>query len=366
MRWCYVLTAVLVLGCQNQTTDYLLDASCIKAPLKISPEDVSVPVSKTVKFTATGGTPPYTFNVFSGSGTLSGSVYTAPSTIGSAVVSVRDAAGTRLAALITIVTDSNCPTNYIPVSKNTAVGTTADFCVSKYEMKCNNDATGAACSGSAVSMAGNQPWVNVTQLNAKSYCAGLGTQYHLITNPEWMTIARSIEANASNWSTGTVSSGALNRGHSDSSPATTLAASTDDNPCSGTGDTCSTTVFHNQRRTHTLSNGQIIWDLAGNAKEFIDWQITNNRVGTSSTSYEEINSLVANGTMPSETFKSNDTNLLEANGIGAYWRDAPGLNGYAARGGRAADGTKSGIYHIDFEPSSTYTSVNVGFRCAYQ
>lgn len=365
MCWRYAFITVLAVGCQNQSTDYLLAGSYVKAPLKISPEDVSVPVSKTVQFSATGGTPPYTFSVFSGNGTLSGSVYTAPSTIGSSVVSVKDAAGTRLAALITIVTDANCPTNYIPVTKNTAVGTTADFCVSKYEMKCGN-ANGLGCTGSPISQAANQPWVNITQTNAKAACAGLGTQYHLITNPEWMTIARSIEATASNWSSGTVSSGAMNRGHSDSAPNNTLAVTDNNNPCSDTGDTCSTSVFHDQRRTHTLSNGQIIWDLAGNAKEFIDWQITNNRVGTSSTSYEEINSVVANGTMPSETFKSNDTNLLEVNGIGAYWRDAPGLNGYAARGGRAADGTKSGIYHLDFEPSSTYTSANVGFRCAYQ
>ena len=141
-----------LIACQNNSTPYLLEGSFVKSPLRISPAEVTVPVLNTIKFSATGGTAPYTFSVFSGNGSVSGSTYTAPSTIGTAVVNVKDAAGTQLAALITIVTDSNCPSNYIPVSKNTAVGTSADFCVSKYEMKCNNDSTGAACSGSPPSV----------------------------------------------------------------------------------------------------------------------------------------------------------------------------------------------------------------------
>ncbi len=352
-------------ACQTNSTEYLLGGSFVKSPLRITPTQVSVPVSQTVQFSASGGNPPYTFSVFSGSGTVSGAAYTAPSTIGTAVVNVKDASGTQLAALITIVTDANCPTNYVPVPHNNAVGTTVDFCVAKYEMKCNT-ASGTGCSGSPISQAANQPWVSITQANAKAACAGIGTQYHLITNAEWMTIARNIEATAANWSSGTVNTGALNRGHSDNGPANTLAAGTDDSPCSGTGDTCSTTVFHDQRRTHVLSNGQVVWDLAGNAKEFIDWILVTDRAGTISNNYEEINTTAPTTSMPANTFKSNNVGLLETNGVGAYWRDANGSNGYAARGGHFANGTKSGVYHLDFEPSSTYTDLKVAFRCAYQ
>ena len=225
------LALCVAAACQNSSTEFMLGGSYIKSPLRVTPAEATVAVLKTIQFTTIGGTPPYSYSLFSGNGAVSGSVYTAPSSIGTAVVTIKDSAGTSVAALITIVTDSNCPANYIPVPKNTIVGTTADFCVSKYEMKCNSDTTGAACTGSPVSAAANQPWVNITQGNAKTACAGLGTQYHLITNAEWMTIARSIEATASNWSSGAVSSGAINRGHSDSTPAATLAASTDDNPC---------------------------------------------------------------------------------------------------------------------------------------
>jgi hypothetical protein len=88
--------------------------------------------------------------------------------------------------------------------------------------------------------------VNINHADAKTACAALGGQYHLITNAEWMTIARSIEATATNWSTGTINSGAINRGHTDGTPANTLAASTDDDACNGTGQSCAT--FNDQRR----------------------------------------------------------------------------------------------------------------------
>jgi hypothetical protein len=360
--------SLLLAACQNTATSDLLNATALKIPLKISPSEATVTISSTQQFIATGGTPPYTYAVFSGNGTISGSVYTAPTAIGTAVVTVKDASGTTLAVLITIVTDANCPTNYVPVPKNTTVGMTADFCVSKYEMKCNNDATGAACTGSPVAMAANQPWVNITQGNAKAACSTLGGQYHLITNAEWMTLARNIEAVPGNWSSGAISSGALNRGHTDSAPTATLAASTDSSPCSGTGEICSTAVWHDQRRTHTLSNGHAIWDLSGNAKEYIDWYLPTGRAASGNASYIEINAQTVTGSMPATAFKSNDLALIGGNGIGKYWPGTDGTNGYAARGGHYDNGVsqQAGVYLLDFDNASGDTNNRLGFRCAYQ
>lgn len=363
-----ILCAMLTAACQNTTTETLLSASTLKTPLRISPTEASVTITKAQQFTTTGGTPPYTYGVFSGGGSMAGALYTAPSSIGTAVVTVKDATGTTLAVLITIVTDANCPTNYIPVPKNTAVGTTADFCVAKYEMKCNSDTSGVACTGSPASIAVNQPWVNITQGNAKAACSALGGQYHLITNAEWMTVARNIETTAGNWSSGTVSSGSLNRGHADNAPAATLAASTDDSPCSGTGETCSTSVWHDQRRTHTLSNGHVIWDLSGNAKEYIDWYVPTGRAASGNAAYLEINSQAAGGSMALTTFRSNDTALTSGNGIGKYWPGTDSTNGYAARGGHYNNGVsqQAGVYLLDLDNASSGTGSQLGFRCAYQ
>ncbi|AFM11582.1 hypothetical protein Turpa_0933 [Turneriella parva DSM 21527] len=290
---------------------------------------------------------------------MSGSVYTAPSAIGSAVVTVSDTAGTSQASLITIVSNANCPANFIPVPFNNAVGTTANFCVSKYEMKCNG-----TCSGAPISAAAGLPWVSITQTDAKTACATMGGQYHLITNAEWMTIARSIEATATNWSTGTVNSGAINRGHTDGTPGATLAASSDDDACNGTGQSC--TVFNDQRRTHVLANGQTIWDFSGNAKEFIDWQLTSDRAGSGAGGYVELNTQTVTTSMPANTFKSNTTALNSANGIGLYWPATDGSNGYAARGGHYSNNAQAGIYHLDFGQNASYTSAQFGFRCVYQ
>ncbi len=97
-----------------------------------------------------------------------------------------------------------------------------------------------------------------------------GSGYGLISNAEWQTIARNIEQVSSNWSSGTVGTGALNYGHSDGSPNNAIAASSDDaDPCFETGQSCSSTTWDRQRRTFTLSNGEVIWDFAGNV-----WQWT--------------------------------------------------------------------------------------------
>lgn len=360
----FMLVASLTGTCQNNSTEYLLGATYIKGPLRITPREVNVVVTQSVQFSVSGGTPPYNFRVFSSSGTVTGSTYTAPNSIGSAVVSVSDSDGTSIASLITIVANANCPSNYIPVSFNTNVGTTADFCVAKYEMKCSNT-NGSGCSGSPMSMAANQPWISINQTDAKTACASLGGQYHLITNAEWMTIARSIEATATNWSTGSVNSGSINRGHTDGTPAATLQASTDDDPCSGTGQSCA--AFNDQRRTHVLANGQTIWDFSGNAKEFIDWYLANDRAGAPSGAYIELNTQTVTTSMPASAFKSNNTALNSANGLGQYWPDTDNQNGYAARGGHYANsGGQSGIYQLDFGQGSTYTSTQFGFRCAYQ
>lgn len=267
-------------------------------------------------------------------------------------------------ATLNIAVKGPCPTNYIAVPANSAVGTNGDFCVAKYEMKNN--------SGIATSQMAFTPWVSIDQPTARTNCSALGTGYHLITNPEWMTIARSIELTAVNWSGGAVYSGALNKGHTDSSPLSALDASVDNDGCFGTGQTCSDTVWDSQRRTFTLSNGEVIWDFAGNVWEWVDWQVAQSDKAYSSADggpvlggreWTAIDTYPNNIMLPS-TWQPSNPMLDSSNGIGKY--DAGTANpGGAQRGGRFGDGSSAGIYDLTLKYGPTFTAANIGFRCTY-
>jgi hypothetical protein len=74
--------------------------------LAITPVSVVVSVGQACTFTATGGAPPYTFSVVSGSGTIdSGTgVYSAPAIPSSDAIDVTDSAGaTAEARAVTVV-----------------------------------------------------------------------------------------------------------------------------------------------------------------------------------------------------------------------------------------------------------------------
>ena len=121
-------------------------------------------------------------------------------------------------------------------------------------------------SGTATSVASGMPWASVTLAQAQSNSAAACAKCHLMTLNEWLTIAHNLMNTGSNWSGGSVGSGAIYTGHNDSVPAERLAASTNDSDgYSGTEN-----ASGNQRRTLTLSNGEVIWDFSGNVWELVD------------------------------------------------------------------------------------------------
>lgn len=179
---------------------------------------------------------------------------------------------------------------------------TDDFFVMEYEAKCaatpdpttgltspdtgyntydnNSTACTAANSRQVVSVASGYPIANVNQTEANTYCQSLGSSYHLITNNEWMTIARNAEQVTSNWSSGTVGSGQLARGfaahtsYGDSWTNTKAAPSTSGNCLYNTGaNACASTGTHLYKRTLALSNEAEIWDIPGNL-----WEWTNDTI----------------------------------------------------------------------------------------
>jgi len=174
----------------------------------------------------------------------------------------------------------------------------------KYEAQIN------ATTGRPDSTSSGSPWVNISWYSAKAACIDAGA--HLITNGEWMTIARNIEATAINDLESTAGI-QLATGHSDNAPASALSAAADpvissctltlplsDNanastgscalrgtlPYMGTGQSYTGTYSaggsnDSQMRTHVLSNGNIIWDLASNVWEWADMQCDTTRWNSS-------------------------------------------------------------------------------------
>jgi len=213
------------------------------------------------------------------------------------------------------------------------------------------------------------PWANVNQTDAITYSPNVAgcTGCHLITESEWLTIAQNVLSVASNWSSNAVGSGYIFSGHSDASSAA-LIASTDDIGYSGTGDSAPS----NQRRILTLTNGEVIWDLAGNIWEWTAGQTTGVQPGITGLGYNwrDWPSVTNPGTLPvnpgaSITGLTGASSWNSTYGIGQLYSssDEIGLRGFI-RGGNWGSFGHSGVLalNIDYIPSSVGSYI--GFRVA--
>ncbi len=267
-----------------------------------------------------------------------------------------------------LASGDSCPTGFIVVPGNPTFNTN-DFCVMKYEAK------QVGSTAVPVSQASGTPWVSITQTAAitnSSNVAGC-TGCHLITDAEWMTIASNVIGVASNWTGGTIGGGssALYSGHNDSSPNNALAADTDDtNGYSGTGNSSPS----NQRRTLTLSNGEVIWDLSGNVGEWTSTNILGGQqpglAGDTGYAYREYNnpSLLWNGLssidQPATAYPGAST-WSHTQGIGQ-------LNSYYGetgtrsllRSGTWSGASGTGVLALNLNYAASAVNANVGFRVA--
>jgi len=259
------------------------------------------------------------------------------------------------------VEGATCPTNFVKVPGNSTLGT-FDFCVMKYEAK--------DVAGVPTSQASGTPWVSITQASAKTASLSSCTGCHLITDAQWLTLAYDIASVAENWTGAEVGSGSLYTGHNDNAPAAVLAANVDDaQGYSSTGDT-----FGAQKRTMTLSNGQVIWDVSGNASELVDGIITSGQhpgtpadTGVSWRDWSEVG-MTTHGmpasTNPTTTI-SGATEWTFSQGIGmvnSYYGDT--ASKVIIRGGSYATLNHAGIFSLNLGFAPTYSNVTVGFRVA--
>jgi prepilin-type N-terminal cleavage/methylation domain-containing protein len=261
----------------------------------------------------------------------------------------------------------NCPLNFIIVPGSATYGTT-DFCVMKYNAK----QVGATTT--PISQAAGLPWVNISQATAianSSNVAGC-TGCHLLTEPEYMTISQNVLGVASNWYGGVVGTNYIYSGHNDNAPANALAASSDDaDGYYGTGNSAASGP--NQKRTLTLSNGEVIWDLAGNVYEWTNATIAGNTQpglsGEVAYAWKQWNngSLLMNAltynSQPASTGIAGITGWSSAQGIGQLYSNY-GETGTRAflRGGHWGLGSLAGVLSLNLSYAPSSTSTGVGFR----
>jgi len=233
------------------------------------------------------------------------------------------------------------------------------FFVAKYPMKNVGDV--------AVSRADITPWVSITQTNAIAACAAIGTGYHLMTNWEWMAIARDVEQVAVNWTGGAVGSGLLKRGN---------VGILDDGSYNG-----ATPEFgfgRNAKAKLVLSNGEEIWDLSGNV-----WEWTNNTISCAATQcsiaempynstpaseWIEFTAINTYGQLSYDQIRPSNASWNAAQGMGRLYTDADAANPSGTvhafrRGGHWNGGSNSGAFVLDLRVSPASASSDVGFRC---
>jgi len=264
----------------------------------------------------------------------------------------------------------------------------------KYEAKCastsalstglttatnvyNNGTTActAANSRAVVSVSSGNPLVNVDQNTASSYATNTNgcTGCKLITEAEWLTIAQNVLSNPINWSGNAVGSGYIYSGHNDNSSGNSLPASDDSNGYSGTGNTAGQTATtygmqgNSQKRTLTLTNGETIWDMAGNVWEWTAGTKTGGQPTGTPGAWREWTA-VSGGTIspspyPSTTGLSGASAWNSSNGIGMIYSDSADatLRGFR-RGGMWDLASYAGVLSLDLSLPIAASNTGLGFR----
>ena len=219
--------------------------------------------------------------------------------------------------------------------------------------------------------AGNH-WVEIQAYSpqgAFSKSTAVCDSCHLITEAEWLTIAQNVLSVASNWSGGVVGTGYIYSGHNDNAPASALTASTDDSQ----GYYGETNTGGNQRRTLTLTNGEVIWDLAGNVSEWTAGQTASEKPGIAHMGYavREWTAITVHGNILPDPFpsfaNSAASSWTSANGIGEIYSNADDSSGLRAftRSGMWADGATAGIFELYLgNPINGSYGASTGFRVA--
>ncbi|MFZ9519995.1 MAG: hypothetical protein ACO3A4_05905 [Silvanigrellaceae bacterium] len=241
-----------------------------------------------------------------------------------------------------------------------------DFCVMKYPAKDNNAKAYATSTSSGL------PWGMITRgANEATFGSAFkackdapGGTHRLISNTQWQTVARNVENVAANWSGGTVGSGFMARGHTDTSPSSKLDNSADDSDgYYGTGN--SPTSGWEHRRTLFLSNGEVVWDFSGNIFQWVSDNFSElglNPVVATSSEYSDLTNFPD---LINRLIFAPNGNYTTAQYVGKLERSVPGSGDAVMRNGWYGWGSTAGVFTTVFNVDPTQTAGERGFRCAY-
>jgi len=285
-------------------------------------------------------------------------------------------------AYLTTWTTMQCPTNYIAIPSRPPY-TAQGFCVAKYEMKIQGNANGNIVYSAlnvAESRSTGTPWVNITRGQAMNECLEFGVGYNLISNNHWQTIAQNAELIAGNWTSGIVGRELMYEGHSDGVPANALEVGNITNRYYQTGNSNTEPIDQgkNQRRTLVFSNGEEIWDFAGNVTEWVrDTIDTNFQVDnfwslitdTGSPATGTVNNLTGTAKFlfgPAGDYPTLQLAAVNYGGFGRVTMNTATAGGSTAvvRGGRWDGDNVTGAFRA-FQSLPSAAAVGTGFRCIY-
>jgi hypothetical protein len=281
--------------------------------------------------------------------------------------------------------DSVCAPGYVLVTGSAALGTT-DFCVMQYETRAWQDLDGdGAVAATEVdddgcdetcapnwgfathipaSVSAGGPWRRMSQVNASLLCRALGPDFDLISNPEWMTIARNAELVNENWSGGAPGAGRIVEGRTNGGGPMYSGITDPSDPYSDTGGDSAddpSVEGWGQRRTVMLDSGSAVWDLGGNVQEWVDWTPGGELDGPPACTGGELPAITCAGLEPDD-FNSSAGTYDSTVGIGFL---IGGSGTAARRSGQNNDRPPgyAGIFSLNMNRDATDTFGGTSFRC---
>jgi hypothetical protein len=201
--------------------------------------------------------------------------------------------------------------------------------------------------------------------------------YHLITNNEWMTIARNIEATQSNWSWNAVGNWFIYNGRSDDTTMWCVWSGWISDILGWTRAEQTWTECSEKRNDWKsrniliLSNWEEIWDLSGNVWEHV------NKANT--IDWTNHNFWFTKITWSSSWTSFDDNGIYDINDMKKYWSSlglwiTSGMwnlnyakwvnNNIFIYGAHAYNGSNAWIFALHLNRTYGMKNCRVGFRCA--